>query len=198
LHFFQSELKGKDKNEMKNIILTIILFVFVGITGYAQDSTVLRTPVDRISIGLGAGLDYGGFGYNMLFYPQKNIGLFGGIGYAVAGIGANAGIKLRLIPTKASSECSPFLIGMYGYNAAVYIINASEYNKLYYGYTAGIGIDYCPRPDKRSYWSFALLFPQRDSRMSAYIEYLTKYQNVVFLYKPWSVCFSISSKLIIK
>ena len=47
----------------------------------AQDSIPVPRVIDRSSFGIGGGFDFGGFGANMLVYPDQNIGLFGGVGY---------------------------------------------------------------------------------------------------------------------
>jgi hypothetical protein len=123
---------------------------------------------DKTSFGIGLGMDYGGIGINALFYPQKNIGFFGGIGYAIAGVGFNAGLKWRLVTAEHTSSWFPYLLGMYGYNAAIAVTNASEYNKIFYGPTFGFGLDY-HNPRNSGYWTFSLLIPIRGSEVDDYI-----------------------------
>ena len=121
-----------------------------------------RKP-DMVNFGPGIGFDYGGFGANIMVYPQKNIGIFFGGGYALAGFGYNAGVKLRLSPDKGNSVI-PFLTAMYGYNAAVVIADNTQYNKLFYGPTVGVGIDIrSKKPSSKGYLSLALMIPLRSS-----------------------------------
>ncbi len=94
--------------------------------GFGQNPFQASTPVDQLSIGIGGGLDYGGFGGNLSYYPLNNVGLFGGVGYALAGVGFNAGVKYRYIPKKPDARVRPFALAMYGYNAAIVVINASQ------------------------------------------------------------------------
>jgi hypothetical protein len=103
-------------------ILTIILFSSVVLKAQENPEILIY---NRATAGLGFGLDYGGIGANVTVYPQKNIGLFAGVGYAFAGLGYNAGVKLRLTPKK---RFTPFFTAMYGYNTAVIVSNNSMYS----------------------------------------------------------------------
>lgn len=137
------------------------------------------TPyIDRLSIGFGAGLDYGGLiGINFLAYPQKNIGLFGSAGFAMAGVGYNAGLKFR---ATMKNRVHPFATGMYGYNAVINVANASHLNKIFYGPTIGSGIDLKSKKRDNIYWTFALLFPLRSSEVDDYIQVLKTRYGAVF------------------
>src|SRR6185503_19117939 len=100
-------------------IYPLCLFVLLScsLTSHAQSHNTISDDYDKLNLGLGFGFDYGGIGGNLTVYPQKNVGLFFGGGYAFAGFGYNAGIKLRLLPGKPSSQFTPFFMAMYGYNA---------------------------------------------------------------------------------
>lgn len=130
---------------------------------------------DQLSFGIGVGFDYGGFGANVLAYPHKNVGLFLGGGYAMAGFGFNAGAKIRII---TQTKIHPYFIAMYGYNAAIAVTNATQYNKLFYAPTIGIGVDSHPRFKRNGYWSVALMIPIRSNEVTDYTNYL-KTQGVV-------------------
>jgi hypothetical protein len=121
--------------------------------------TLNKETRDVVSTGLGVGLDYGGIGCNLLIYPQKNIGIFGGCGYVFAGLGWNAGVKLRFIKQEQTSILTPFFTAMYGYNAA---ISYNYFKNIYYGKSFGFGVDYRSKFNKKRYWSFALNIPIRD------------------------------------
>ena len=135
----------------------------------AQDK---QSSADIFTTGIGFGQDYGGLGVNLTVYPQKNIGLFGGLGYAFAGLGYNAGIKLRLLPNHGNGIVRPFVEAMYGYNGAVAIVNDDQYNKLFYGPTVGGGIDIGPGRARHGYLSLAILVPIRNSDAQNYIDQL--------------------------
>jgi len=140
------------------------------------DETEFR---DIIAFGLGLGQDYGGIGVNLTIYPQKNIGIFGSVGYVLAGAGFNFGLKLRIIPNHEFKKVSPYAIGMYGYNATVKIMEKSEFDKIFYGPSAGGGIDLRFRRNK-GYLSFGITIPFRDPEVDEYMDKLEKEQNADF------------------
>lgn len=127
---------------------------------------------DKFSFGFGIGLDNGGIGVSLLYYAQKNIGIFAGAGYAMIGPGLNAGLKFRLIGKEVNSRINPYFMGMYGYNAVVYIENESEYDKMYYGPTIGAGFDFRFNILKNNYLSIGLLLPIRSSEVETYMDEL--------------------------
>jgi hypothetical protein len=163
------------------------------IASYKYDTPLWN--YDRASLGLGVGLDYGGLGGNIVVYPLANLGIFGGVGYALAGTGYNTGIKLRLAGKNHRSAAFPYLIGMYGYNAAIVVSNAKEYNKFFYGPTYGFGIDLHKKIQALGFWSFALMVPARSSSVNEYIDHLKYYHKVSFKNKLYPVSFSIGYRL---
>jgi hypothetical protein len=155
-------------------------------------------PGDQFSIGLGMGLDHGGFGGNLIFYPVRSIGIFGGAGYALAGVGYNAGAKFRFIPEKYEAKLHPYVLAMYGYNAAVLILNRSDLNKLFYGPSLGAGIDYHSNHQKLGYWSIAVLIPIRKPEAKEYIDMLENVYGADFQTKLFPIAISIGYKFIIR
>lgn len=165
--------------------------------GFGQNPFQASTPVDQLSIGIGGGLDYGGFGGNLSYYPAKSVGLFGGVGYAIVGVGFNAGMKYRYIPKKPDARVRPFALAMYGYNAAILVINASQHNKLFYGPTLGAGIDFHRNPQKRGYWSFGLFVPIRSTEVDDYMDRLENDFGADFQNSLFPVAVSIGYRFII-
>lgn len=186
---------------MRNLtIIGLILLMTAHL--HAQNSTQqtpfqTNSPVDQFAIGLGAGLDHGGFGGNLTFYPMKSLGIFGGVGYALAGVGFNAGVKYRYIPKKADARVRPFALAMYGYNAAVVVLNASQYNKMFYGPTLGAGIDLLGKAQRRGYWSFGVFVPIRKAEVKEYMEDLENSLGVDFSNTLFPVAVSIGYRFII-
>jgi hypothetical protein len=127
----------------------------------AQEVTGNEWRPESFSMGPGVGLDYGGLGVQMIAYPQKNVGLFFGGGYALAGFGYNVGVKLR--GQRVGAAVDPFFMGMYGYNAAVYGQGDKDLNQIFYGPSLGLGVDLHRRRNSLGYWSFALIVPFRSS-----------------------------------
>ena len=145
---------------MKKLKITILICLFLSsFNVIAQDSIQVPRVIDRSSFGLGGGLDFGGFGANMLVYPDRSIGLFGGVGIAMGSIGYNAGAKFRIVSKKHNTD--PYALIMYGYNAVIKVTGASQYDKLFYGPTIGFGLDIHSKHKNRGYWSMALLVPIR-------------------------------------
>jgi len=139
-------------------------------------------------IGIGMGLDFGGLiGLNILVTPIKNIGIYGGVGYALIGYGYNVGARLNLTP---SHKTNLFITGMYGYNAAIKIANRDELNKFFYGTTVGFGVDF-RRQYKKGFWSLALLVPIRDSEVNYYIDHLKDDHNVEFKNSLYPIAISV-------
>ena len=180
----------------------VAILMFFTVTR-AQDST--RTSGTRISdvrttdivtLGIGFGQDYGLFGGNLTVYPQENIGLFIGFGYAIAGFGYNAGVKLRALPNRRHSLVRPFILAMYGYNAAVAVTNYPTDDKIFYGPTVGGGLDVGPTRPGKGYLSIALLVPLRNSDAQNYIDQLRS-NGVTFDGNLTPVTLSIGYKFIL-
>jgi hypothetical protein len=159
---------------LKRYFFLFLFLCSIGRNVFSQPVDLpLRRP-DVISFGVGFGFDYGGIlGASLLAYPCQNIGLFVAGGYAVAGFGYNAGIKLRVPSTKLSQAINPYVVAMYGFNAAVYIANNAQYNRLFYGSTFGAGVDVnSKKPKSKGYVSVALLVPIRDPDAQNYVKML--------------------------
>jgi hypothetical protein len=175
----------------KNLILVIL----IALTSYSSYSQ--KSYIDKATIGIGAGMDYGGIGGNILYYPQNNIGLFAGLGYNFNGIGYNVGTKIRLINAKHPTKASPYVMGMYGYNTVIAVQNLSKFNKVFYGPSFGLGLDYKSSKSNDHYWTFALLFPIRGTEVDNYIADLKNNHGVVFKNNLSPVAFSIGYRIIL-
>jgi hypothetical protein len=151
--------------------------------------------IEKSSIGFGMGLDHGGFGVNLVLYPGRNFGVFGGIGYAFAGTGYNAGLKIKLVGENHKSHIYPYMLGMYGYNAAIAIYNAKQYNKLFYGPSFGLGVDIRQKWEKRGYLTIALILPVRKNDVKDYFDLMQK-RGVEFTNNLLPVGFSVGYHII--
>lgn len=163
----------------RNVVLLICFFLLT-FQLRAQDQIAIPNQIDMASIGLGVGLDYGGFGANISVYPTKSFGFFAGAGYALAGVGFNGGVKIRFFPNKPTFKANPYLLAMYGYNAAIAVTNATQFNKFFNGPTLGFGFDLRSHPERKNYWSLALLVPIRKAEVNTYIDNLKDHHNVEF------------------
>jgi len=173
-----------------------ICFLFMSLyVGAQTDSTDARKR-DILNFGIGLGFDYGGIGANLMAYPQRNIGIFVSGGFALAGFGYNAGIKLRF-PSKKASVVTPALLAMYGYNTAILITNNAQYNKLFYGPSFGAGIDIrSKKPSSEGYLSIAILVPVRNPDVQNYIDMLKNNYGASFANSLLPVTFSVGYKFI--
>ena len=146
--------------------------------GISVDSSKQNYILDNKSIGFGIGQDYGGIGMNILLYPMREIGFFGGFGYAFAGIGYNVGIKIRFNKVPMHSPTSFYILGMYGYNTLIktdskqveFTLNHANAYKLFYGPTLGIGCDIRLSETYKSFLSVSLLIPIRSSEIDTYLK----------------------------
>jgi hypothetical protein len=147
---------------------------------YLRRKPFLITHAKRTFIGFGMGLDFGGLGMNITYNLTDAFGAYIGAGYAFAGVGVNGGATLRLISKKPEIRAVPYVTAMYGYNAAIAVQNAEEYNKMFYGPSAGIGIELRARSPKVSCWTFALLIPFRSNEVQEYIDELKNKHYIEF------------------
>jgi len=168
------------KRAKRSVLLTGSFLLALSCSLYGQQELDPILVPDKLSVGLGFGLDHGGFGGNLSFYPIKNVGVFGGAGFALAGAGWNAGLKLRVISKKPESRLNFFALGMYGYNAAILIFNQTELNKLFYGPSVGAGFDFRAPFMNRGYFSLALLVPIRKPEVKSYMDMLEAQYGVEF------------------
>jgi hypothetical protein len=154
--------------------------------------------IDFLTLGFGGGQDFGGIGFNLVIYPHKNIGLFAGAGFMLVDLSYNVGVKLRKFRTKENSKISPFLTVMYGYTSAFRVIGNSSFNKIYYGFTPGIGLDYKKNSNKQNYWSFGLNYPLRSKDEKNYFDYLNGLYGTKSSTPMFPITFSIGYKRILE
>lgn len=164
----------------------------------AQDNIPKVNRYDGTSIGLGYGPDFGNLGIAILHYGRnKHVGVFGGVGSTPAGIAFDGGIKLRLLSSKYKAKVNPFLLGMYSYTTFVYMKDDPQFDKIFYGPSVGIGYDLKFRPSSRGFWSFAIILPLDNSKVTEYMQYLTKNYNIEILSQPSTFRYSIGYRYLI-
>lgn len=198
-------LKHKIMKHLSAVLFLLCAFPLIGSAGETtsrdKKKVVIIDPSAQSiywsGIGVGAGMDYGGFGANYTGYVKKNIGIFAGAGYAYAGFGYNFGMKLRMIPRKNEPKLFPFAMGMWGYNSA-YTSDQPSLSEVWQGFTVGIGTDYRTLTTSKGYWSVAVLAPFHSRDAKDYKDWLE--ENVPGDYQTWvhSVGFSIGYHWIIR
>lgn len=135
-------------------------------TESAQDIQEASDKLDEsnavnLHLGIGIGLDYGGLGGRLTFIPgdasKTSVGIFVATGFALNGIGFNAGMNLRL----GQQRLVPTISAMYGYNGVIKIIGAPEYDKTYYGPSVAIGFENKTRNSDDNFIHIELVIPFR-------------------------------------
>lgn len=98
--------------------ILVALFFLTVVSAFAQKSKKTKAKLPQqlahSNIGFGAGLDYGGFGLKVGLLSFQYVELFGGVGYNLLEIAGNAGLSVKILPSK---KFCPYVSGMYGYNA---------------------------------------------------------------------------------
>jgi hypothetical protein len=125
---------------------------------YFQENGATESYTPKGDFGVGIGLDYGGLGGRITYLPVKRLGLFFAGGYAFAGFGYNAGFHLRAAPDKRVSFIANL---MYGYNAAIQVSGAPQFDKLYYGASITAGVMLRSRRDENNFFTIELGVPFR-------------------------------------
>ncbi len=139
-------------NKLVFLILFVLAFPLV-LSGQFMDKT---------NIGLGAGLDYGGFGGRLTYSVSPKIGVFGCLGYNLDGLGYNVGGEFR---EKISERYTLSLKGMYGYNAVLIVDGPQgKVKTTYYGPSIGISFN---KKSKRNenFWSSGFILPFRSKTL---------------------------------
>jgi hypothetical protein len=136
---------------IKKFFIVLAGFSMISSMVYCQDDQI---PVrdDRINktkveiphvmdLGFGFGLDYGGIGVQIGLTAVKHLTFFASGGYYMFQGGWNVGVKTLLVAKTSKHVFRPFLKGMYGCNSAIFVDGADEYNKVYKGWTIGLGLE---------------------------------------------------------
>ena len=152
---------------MKYFVTFVTVFGFL-INANCQEQSVPEKPPAKMNVGLGFGLDYGGFGGRFTFLPTDRIALFGAVGWNVIGLGFNGGVNFRISPQK---KISPFIGAMYGYNGAIKVTGSIDFKEVYYGPSFSFGTEIWSFL-KYDYFNIELILPLRPS------EYKTDYDEL--------------------
>jgi hypothetical protein len=139
------------------------------------------------SFGLGFGQDYGGIG-GRLTISDQHVGLFASVGYIFVGTGYNFGANLRFQPEK---KTVPTLSIMYGYNAAIKVSGAPQFDKVYNGVSIGGGFISKGLSNPKNYWHFELILPFRSGEFDADFDALRSNPFITGLEKPWPITISV-------
>lgn len=171
---------------MKKIILVSALFTFLlqmNIQGFTKNNIF----INNVNIAPGMGIDYGGIGGRLTYLPIKYFGLFGSAGYNFVGFGYNVGVTARILPDK---KICPTLNVMYGYNSVILVLNASQYNKIYYGPSVSAGIEIHFKKETGNFLNVEIVVPFRSQEFTDDLNDIRNL-NPDFISEPLPIGFSI-------
>lgn len=163
--------------------------VFVAGQDYVQPQQPPKSNSMEWNLGLGLGIDYGGIGAQVQCRPAPPLVMFAGVGYVLAGFGYNAGVQGRILP---DAKWCPFISAMYGYNAVIVVKDASQYNRLYYGPSIGVGLEDHLRDNRKNFWRFELILPFRPQEFQDQIDALKKNPLIEISSEPPPFSFSVA------
>jgi hypothetical protein len=169
------------------------LFIFCVVLNqnfFAQEKV---EPIKRpFYIGLGLGMDFGGVGGKLEYMFLDYAGLFTGVGYNFYGFGFNGGVMLKAMPSK---DFTPYLSGMYGYTGVVSIENASEYDRIDYGFSLGGGLEF--KTKNQNAWQIGIVKPFRSQQFLDHYQDLVDNPDIQISASLRPIAFSIGFKMVI-
>jgi hypothetical protein len=171
---------------MRKVAFILVFFIAVSDL-FSQDPSVKKPSFPRYNVGVGAGMDYGGFGGRFTILTCKRLEFFGALGYNLLELGLNAGAAYRILP---QSRICPYFGAMYGYNAVIKVTGADMYNQTYYGPTWNIGLEFWPKGSP-GFLNLELLVPIRSSEYTNDLKSLKSNPNITFKNEPVPIGISI-------
>jgi hypothetical protein len=132
----------------KRICFALILTINMGNLVFAEeiiDATHKQEAVKHFfDLGIGLGLDYGGIIGAKLSYilPFPYISIFGAAGAQLLGFGWSVGTTFHILPETNKYVFRPNLKIMYGINRSTKVVGKSMYDKMFTGWTPGIGLEF--------------------------------------------------------
>lgn len=106
-------------------------------------------------LGIGLGMDFGGIGLRGSAYLGENVDLFGGVGYALAGVGYNVGFIFGFTPKE---RVHPTLSAMFGTNAGLLSETNPSQNEMFLGPSFGAGIKIRGKGNPMNYFHLQVVF----------------------------------------
>ena len=130
-----------------------------------DDYSPILPPKDAphlVDLGIGLGLDYGGIvGFQLGVAPLKHLDFFAAGGYYLFQVGWQVGLKGLFISKTSAHPFRPFLKAMYGCNSVIAVDGIDDYDKVYTGFTVGLGLEFRFGKSKRNGFDADLNVPLR-------------------------------------
>jgi hypothetical protein len=145
-----------------------------------------------VDLGLGFGMDYGGmFGVQLGVTALKHLTFFASGGYYKFQGGWNVGLKTLMVAKTSEHAGRPYLKVMYGCNSALVVEGADEYNKVYKGWTVGLGIEIRFGKNKQTGFNMDLNVPLRSGDFWADWNNVKQISGIQVKQEPLPIGFSI-------
>ncbi|MCX6304856.1 MAG: hypothetical protein NT040_07800 [Bacteroidetes bacterium] len=163
----------------------------------SENFPLQKTPVKQyenhyLDLGVGLGLDYGGLlGVKVAYLPVPYVSLFVSGGYYLFGFGWNAGATWHILPSTSRYTCRPNIKIMYGVNGGTAVEGTTEYNKMFYGFTPGIGLELMFGRHKKNGLDLDVNYPIHGSDFKNQVDNMKNDPNLSSFSEPLPVTFSI-------
>ena len=171
---------------MKKIALILIICA-IEFDLHCQDFSLEEPIFPKYNIGIGGGIDYGGFGGRISLLTSPRLEFFAALGYNLLGLGLNGGVDFRISPM---SRICPYFGVMYGYNAVIKVTGAEMYNQIYYGPSWNLGLEFHSRSNN-NFFNLEFILPIRSSEYHDDIKNLKNNPNIIFSNEPLPIAISI-------
>jgi hypothetical protein len=147
-----------------SLIFFIILFILPAYNQYRERKQKIRSG----DIGVGAGIDYGGYGMqiNQFLGP---VCIMGGYGYNQVYFMPFGGIKYYMPLEEYDLNFAPYVKVIYGYNSVIIIKNGPS--EFYWGLTPGIGTEVRFGKTKSYGFNIDINIPVRTKRFKRDLDY---------------------------
>ncbi|MDA3953360.1 MAG: hypothetical protein PF485_06920 [Bacteroidales bacterium] len=153
---------------MRNFVVALLVVMLSTGVLSAQDKSF-----NHFDIGVGMGLNYGGFGWSVAYAPIPFLSIEGNVGYNIVEPVGGAAINVYILPKNNTKLYSMAVKTMYGYNAAFIVDGGSFESKSFYGLSVGISNELRFGSRKRSGVNLDLLVPIRSSDVEDYYDTLS-------------------------
>ncbi len=186
------------------LFVVIAGFLLISNSVYSQgdsipvrdDHQAIKKPSTEVAhivdLGLGFGLDYGGlFGVQLGATALKHLTFFASGGYYKFQGGWNVGLKTLLVAKTSKHAGRPYMKVMYGCNSAIFVEGADEYNKVYHGWTVGLGIELRFGKNKQTGFNMDLNVPLRTGDFWVDYDEMKNDPRLDVIAEPLPIAFSI-------
>ena len=145
-----------------------------------------------LDFGTGLGLDYGGLmGVKIAYLPIPYFSIFAAGGYYLFGFGWNTGATWHILPSTSQYTVRPNIKLMYGVNGGTTATGTTAYNKMFYGFTPGAGLEMMFGRHKKNGLDFDLNFPIHGDDFKAQLDAMQNDPNLTGVTPPLPIGFSI-------